>query len=109
MNYLKFSGHDTFHCRQQWLFKGIELIDNEDLKGFQSLESSILNLGVGKNMVQSIQYWLRAFGLIDEEKKKTNLAELIFSKKHEGKKEVFMEDYLEKFITDNMQLDMKNL
>ena len=33
----------------------------------------------------------------------------IFSKKHEGKKEVFMEDYLEKFITDNMQLDMKNL
>lgn len=31
----------------------------------------------------------------------------IFSKKHEGKKEVFMEDYLEKFITDNMQLDMK--
>ena len=33
----------------------------------------------------------------------------IFSKKHEGKKEVFMEDYLEKFITDNMQLDMKKL
>jgi hypothetical protein len=82
MNYLKFSGHDTFHCRQQWLFKGIELIDNEELNGFQSLESSILNLGVGKNMVQSIQYWLRAFGLIDEEKKKTKFAELIFSKKN---------------------------
>ena len=33
----------------------------------------------------------------------------IFSKKHEGKKEVFIEDYLEKFITDNMQLDMKKI
>ena len=40
--------------------------------------------------------------------KKTD-GSFIFSKKHEGKKEVFMEDYLEKFITHNMQLDMKNL
>jgi hypothetical protein len=38
---------------------------------------------------------------------KKNDGSFIFSKKHEGKKEVFMEDYLEKFITDNMQLDMK--
>jgi hypothetical protein len=81
MNYLKFSGHDTFHCRQQWLFKGIELIDNEELNGFHDLEGAILNLGVGKNMVLSIQYWLRAFGLIDEEKKLTKIAELIFSEK----------------------------
>lgn len=77
---LKFSGHDTFHCRQQWLLKGIELIDNENLNGFHNLEESILNLGVGKNMVQSIQYWLRAFSLIDEEKKLTGIARLIFSK-----------------------------
>ena len=77
---LKFSGHDTFHCRQQWLLKGIELIDNENLNGFHNLEESILNLGVGKNMVQSIQYWLRAFRLIDEEKKLTGIARLIFSK-----------------------------
>jgi hypothetical protein len=28
----------------------------------------------------------------------------IFSKKHEGKKEVFMSDYLEKFIEKNMGL-----
>ena len=82
MSNLKFSGHDTFHCRQQWLMKGIELIDNKSLNGFQDLESSILNLGVGKNMVQSIQYWLRAFGLVDEEKKLTEIARLIFSEKN---------------------------
>jgi len=29
----------------------------------------------------------------------------IFSKKHEGKREVFMTDYLEKFIDQNMKLD----
>lgn len=81
MNNLKFSGHDTFHCRQQWLLKGIELIDNENLNGFHNHEESILNLGVGKNMVQSIQYWLRAFSLIDDEKKLTEMAKLIFSKK----------------------------
>lgn len=80
MSNLKFSGHDTFHCRQQWLLKGIELIDNKELNGFHNLEESILNLGVGKNMVQAIQYWLRAFGLIDEEKKLTEIAKLIFSK-----------------------------
>lgn len=79
---LKFSGHDTFHCRQQWLLKGVELIDNETLNGFHNLEESILNLGVGKNMVQSIQYWLRAFNLIDEDKKLTEIARLIFSKKN---------------------------
>ena len=80
MSNLKFSGHDTFHCRQQWLLKGLEIIDNKELNGFHNLEESILNLGVGKNMVQAIQYWLRAFGLIDEEKKLTEIAKLIFSK-----------------------------
>jgi hypothetical protein len=33
----------------------------------------------------------------------------IFTKKHEGKREVFMADYLEKFIDKNMRLDDKTL
>jgi len=33
----------------------------------------------------------------------------IFTKKHEGKREVFMADYLEKFIDKNMKLDDKTL
>ncbi|RAR73714.1 DUF4007 family protein [Flavobacterium aciduliphilum] len=79
MSNLKFSGHDTFHCRQQWLLKGVEFIDSQRYSGFQNLEEAILNLGVGKNMVQSIQYWLRAFGLINEERKLTDIAKIIFS------------------------------
>ncbi len=31
----------------------------------------------------------------------------IFTKKHEGKREVFMADYLEKFIYENMKLEDK--
>lgn len=90
MSNLKFSGHDTFHCRQQWLLKGIELVDNKELSGFQDLEESILNLGVGKNMVQAIQYWLRAFGLLNDEKKSTKIAQLIFSE--EGGYDRYLED-----------------
>ncbi|RKS03076.1 DUF4007 family protein [Flavobacterium sp. 102] len=78
MHTLKFSGHDTFHCRQQWLLKGVELINNQELNGFHNLEESILNLGVGKNMVQAIQYWMKAFGLINNEKHLTEIADILF-------------------------------
>ena len=33
----------------------------------------------------------------------------IFTKKHEGKREVFMADYLEKFVTENMKLEGNTL
>jgi hypothetical protein len=82
MHILKFSGHDTFYCRQQWLLKGVELIGNERVDGFGDLEEAILNLGVGKNMVQAIQYWLRAFALTDDEKRLSPIANLIFSEQN---------------------------
>jgi len=66
MSALKFSGHDTFHCRQQWLLKGIKLIDNEGYTVFNKPDVAISKLGVGKNMVQSIQHWLKAFGLLND-------------------------------------------
>ncbi len=30
----------------------------------------------------------------------------VFTKKHEGKREIFMADYLEKFIDKNMKLEL---
>ncbi len=77
MNELRFSGHDTFHCRQQWLLKGLELIVNEGINGFNDIEKSTSVLGVGKNMVQSIQYWLKAFGLTNKSEIST-IANLLF-------------------------------
>lgn len=58
MNY-KFSGHETFHCRPIWLKKGYDYASNG--KRFKE-ENSVIELGVGKNMVSSIKFWLRAFG-----------------------------------------------
>ena len=64
---MRFSGHDTFHCKEQWLLKGIQLIDNHKDNSIFKLDSAIYRLGVGKNMVRSIHYWLKSFALIDDE------------------------------------------
>jgi hypothetical protein len=62
MSNLRFSGHETFHCRHFWLKKGFDYI-NQGLD-FKDPES-VVNLGVGKNMVSSIQHWLNAFNILD--------------------------------------------
>ena len=64
---LRFSGHDTFHCKEQWLLKGIQLIEQQGDANALKKESAISKLGVGKNMVRSIQHWLKAFDLANEE------------------------------------------
>jgi hypothetical protein len=57
-----FSGHDTFHCRQLWLKKGFDFV--QEGQSFNN-EDAVVKLGVGKNMVSSIRYWLKAFNIID--------------------------------------------
>jgi hypothetical protein len=57
-----FSGHESFQCRHLWLKKGFDYIQSN--KSFSD-EDAVVRLGVGKNMVASIRYWLRAFNIID--------------------------------------------
>lgn len=63
-----FSGHDTFQCRQLWLKKGFDFV--QDGQSFNN-EDAVVRLGVGKNMVSSIRYWLKAFNIIDSKEKPT--------------------------------------
>ena len=70
-----FSGHETFACKSLWLKKGYDFV--KEGHSFND-EDAVVVLGVGKNMVSSIRYWLRAFGLIDPENKTTLLADFIF-------------------------------
>ena len=58
-----FSGHETFHCRSLWLKKGIDYIQNG-----HSLQddAAVVDLGVGKNMVASIKFWMKATALLRE-------------------------------------------
>lgn len=60
---LRFSGHDTFHCKQQWLLKGTRLIEEIGINEFNNTSEAIKFLGVGKNMVSSVRYWLESFNI----------------------------------------------
>jgi hypothetical protein len=57
-----FSGHDSFQCRLLWLKKGFDYV--QEGKSFND-EDAVVQLGVGKNMVSSIRFWLKAFNVID--------------------------------------------
>ena len=76
---MRFSGHDTFHCKEQWLLKGLQLIENEGNKteSFKDL-SAIPKLGVGKNMVRSILHWLKSFGVINNNNEISEIGNIIF-------------------------------
>lgn len=63
-----FSGHDSFQCRQLWLKKGFDFV--QDGQSFNN-EDAVVKLGVGKNMVSAIRYWLKAFNIIDNKDKPT--------------------------------------
>lgn len=70
-----FSGHDSFQCRLLWLKKGYDYL----MAGLSfANDDAPVKLGVGNNMVRSIRYWLRAFGLTNEQENLTELAHLIF-------------------------------
>lgn len=81
-----FSGHETFTCKTLWLKKGCDFL--EEGHSF-SEDSAVVYLGVGKNMVSSIRFWLKAFGLTQSDKL-TNLATFIFGK---NGKDCFAEDH----------------
>lgn len=75
MNQLKLSGHESFHCRPFWLKKGYDFV-----KSNQSFsDKSGIELGVGRNMVGSIRFWLKAFDIVDENEKLTAFAEMLFA------------------------------
>ncbi|TFV94500.1 DUF4007 family protein [Algoriphagus kandeliae] len=71
-----FSGHDSFPCRNFWLKKGFDFVLSG--KSFSD-DDAVVQLGVGKNMVGAIRYWMKAFGIIDEDQRITNLGYFIFS------------------------------
>lgn len=73
-----FSGHESFACRQYWLKKGIDYLTLTADRRL-SAEDAVVHLGVGKNMVTSINYWLKAFGLVDESNRVSKLANLLFA------------------------------
>ena len=75
-----FGRHETFQLRYSWLTKGFQELQN-DPNIFTSTNAT-LKLGVGKNMVNSIRYWMLATQIIESTSKgyePTELGNSIFS------------------------------
>lgn len=83
---LTFSGHDTFHCRHLWLKKGYDFIKKG--KKFTD-DDAVVELGVGKNMVAGINFWLKAFGVLDKEGNISEFADYLLA--NDGK-DPYLED-----------------
>ena len=74
---LQFSGHDSFICKHFWLKKGYDFLQQKD-KTFND-ELAVVNLGVGKNMVTAISYWLKAYGITDSPNDITEFGDYLFN------------------------------
>jgi len=82
-----FSGHDSFQCRQLWLKKGYDHV--QEGRNFND-EDAVVKLGVGKNMVSSIRFWLKAFNIIDNKDIPTEFGKRLFD--DENGYDPFLED-----------------
>lgn len=59
-----FGRHETFPLRYAWLTKGFEAItERPDI--FSEPDQAMVRLGVGRNMVSAIQYWMQAARLVE--------------------------------------------
>lgn len=82
-----FSGHESFPCKSLWLKKGYDFVAN----GFHFNDSdSVVRLGVGKNMVASIKYWMKVFGMTDNQGRLSDLSNYLLDTK--VGKDPFIED-----------------
>ena len=63
---MKYCGHESFSIRKDWLAKGIRKIDSFKKDELLAMD----DLGIGKNMVKSLRYWLKATGITEDDAKR---------------------------------------
>ncbi len=77
-----FARHETFALRYGWIPKGFAAAAQYPQKKVFESEDATAHLGVGKNMVLAIRYWLRACQIIEEDSyQPTQIGKLVFSEK----------------------------
>lgn len=84
MNYT-FAKHEKFHIRNGWLKKGLNAIEDHPHIFLETI-NAMDELGIGKNMIMSLRYWMQATNLTNEEydggekiQEKTDFAEIILN------------------------------
>ena len=63
-----FGRHETFPLRYSWLTKGVQEFDKDPSIFTSKDNDATVKLGVGKNMVNSIRYWLLATQILRQSK-----------------------------------------
>src|ERR1700694_4954634 len=61
---MPFAKHESFYIREGWLFKGLRAVERDEAI-FVAPDASE-RLGLGKNMVRSLRFWMQATGLSQE-------------------------------------------
>ena len=75
-----FGRHETFSLRFSWLTKGFQAFKR--MPDVFNADTATVELGVGKNMVVSIRYWLRGCQIITPDSSATTeIGESIFNEK----------------------------
>jgi hypothetical protein len=75
---ITFGRHQTFPLRFGWLTKGFQALGEDD--GIFSKDDATVTLGVGRNMVDSIKYWLQAARIVEYRTlQSTDLGKAIFA------------------------------
>lgn len=62
---MRFSGHESFPCRYSWLPKAFNILTTEGPTSLRDDDDAMRLLGLGKNMVKSLRFWLQATGIAD--------------------------------------------
>lgn len=64
-----FSGHDKFDCKVDWIIKGLEAFENDNtILQSSNFEKGIETLGLGVNMIKSLNHWMKNLELIENDK-----------------------------------------
>lgn len=77
-----FSGHETFPLRYTWIPKAVKALETEgDI--LTNIDKGIVDMGLGKNMIRALRFWLEAAGIVvlhKNEHRLTSLGEVLFGK-----------------------------
>lgn len=60
----RFSGHETFACRFSWIPKAVALL-HRDPTALSDDDGAMSALGLGKNMVRALRFWLEVFDVAE--------------------------------------------
>ena len=81
-----FSGHETFSLRISWLPKAVASLEKKE-NPFSDPRKGMTSLGLGKNMVQSLAFWILATGIATKTEDGydlTDFAKHVLSRKDDG-------------------------